>query len=215
METLDAEPMEEYVKMARAPVGPPKWMEYKRRPHAYERIENSPPDEGQNADPLSLKSVSDLDMEWDESDMNRGTAVAKPVGTGFASTAGSVSQPNLLRAPDSKDLQSVFPHLEKPDRVSAKAFNMRKLRLLKHQYEDIEVSEVEGMTVGDVNALTSAVKDSWMEGDKSSAALGEEKLPKGWQRMKDEDGKIYYWHIPTGRTQYNRPTGDEVKRLVR
>ena len=39
-------------------------------------------------------------------------------------------------------------------------------------------------------------------------------LPKGWQRMEDEQKKPYYWNIPTGRTQYTKPTGENLERLV-
>ena len=39
-------------------------------------------------------------------------------------------------------------------------------------------------------------------------------LPKGWQKMTDDQSKTYYWHIPTGRTQYTKPTGENVERLV-
>ena len=39
-------------------------------------------------------------------------------------------------------------------------------------------------------------------------------LPKGWQRMTDEQKKTYYWHIPTGQTQYTKPTGENVEGLV-
>ena len=41
---------------------------------------------------------------------------------------------------------------------------------------------------------------------------GGEGLPSGWVRMKDEHDKEYYWHIPSGKTQYVRPvTGTSAK----
>lgn len=205
------------VPMTRAPIGPPAWMKYKRRPHAYEDVMGggSQDETKSGIPPLNdsraevSKSMSDFDMDWDNSDMGLGL-----VGTGYASTAGSSSQPNLLR--ETKEPTDLFPHLVKPSRVSEEAFQLRVARLKHHKYEDVE--DVPGAggaggPVGDVNVLTSAVCESWLEGDKTSPS-GETKLPRGWERLKDDEGRTYYWHVPTGRTQYARPSGVEVKRLV-
>lgn len=60
-----------------------------------------------------------------------------------------------------------------------------------HQYEDVVLrDEVKG---------DQAMKDSWVGGKGAG-------LPRGWQQMRDEQGKEYYWHIPTGRTQYSPPS---------
>ena len=36
-------------------------------------------------------------------------------------------------------------------------------------------------------------------------------LPRGWQVMQDEEGKEYYWHIASGKTQYARPVVEKEK----
>ena len=214
----------------------------------------------------------------------------------------SASQPCLI------DTDVAFPHLVKPSRVSTEAYKLRKLRLLQHKYEDIDIpewNEVGGVpsSVGDVPS--SPAVSCWLEADKDSGnhaythththththtythtyththihtymyntqtdknteyvyyvmpglkngvvhtydaytliimqllsiyhtviplllmiiltscvlytAVTESgtMLPKGWQRMEDEQKKPYYWHIPTGRTQYIKPTGENLERLV-
>ncbi len=153
-------------------------------------------------------------MDWDETELNVGKSDLIRVQQ--FSQQRSSSQPNLLR-----DSDVHFPHLERPPRVSEEAYKMREHRLLNHKYEDMEtggqfsVATHSAESVGDVNALTSpGVKESWTEGGGPQGGKGEGELPRGWQNMKDETGRVYYWHVPSGRTQYNRPTGDDIKRLV-
>lgn len=204
---------DEYTKMEKAPAGPPKWHEFRRKPHLYEEVE----EKKATLSPSPSKSLSNLDepdMDWDESDF-----MTAPAPVRKKELSMSTSQPNLLRV--SGDLDNVFPHLTKPARVSEEAFYLRKLRLLQHHYEDVDIPEWKQVggdevgSVGDVNALMSAIRASWLESDKRTPPPGEEKLPKGWKRMTDEGGNLYYWHVPTGRTQYTRPTGEELRRLVR
>ena len=47
-----------------------------------------------------------------------------------------------------------------------------------------------------VNVLTcaSCAADVWSDGD----------LPPGWREVTDVS-EVYFWHIPTGTTQYDRP----------
>ena len=90
------------------------------------------------------------------------------MGGGKGSQLVSASQPCLV------DMSTAFPHLVKPNRVSDHAFQLRKLRLLQHKYEDIEIPEwpeVGGVpgsvtSVGDVPS--PAVRNSWLEADKES-----------------------------------------------
>lgn len=44
----------------------------------------------------------------------------------------------------------------------------------------------------------------------SADVWGEGNLPPGWREISDSS-EIYFWHIPTGTTQYHRPvaSGDE------
>ena len=96
-----------------------------------------------------------------------------PPKTGKKSSGGgplaSASQPCLIE----KD--KTFPHLVKPNRVSTEAFQLRKLRLLKHKYEDIDIrewAEVGGAPggVGDVPS-SPTLRDSWLEAEKESGEL--------------------------------------------
>lgn len=63
-----------------------------------------------------------------------------------------------------------------------------RTRVLHHQYEEV--------------VLAPPTKEERQEG------AG---LPRGWQSMQDEQGKEYYWHIPTGKTQYSPPTSTTMK----
>ena len=212
------------VPMVRPPTGPPAWMNFKPRPHAYEDVQGGSQDETKpelatfcDSNYDVSKSMSDFDMAWDNSDMGMGLG-----GTGYSSAAGgsSHSQPNLLNEqPQPQGGDNLFPHLVKPTRVSEEAFQLRKTRLMHHKYEDVE--DTPGMggaggPVGDVNALTSAVRESWLDGGDQNSPLGsgKSKLPQGWRKLKDDSGRAYYWHVPTGQTQYERPSREEVKRLV-
>ena len=199
-------------RMEKAPSGPPNWLKFQRRPHQYEDVAEKRGTLGSSGS-KSLSNLDEPDMDWDESEFATPSAPVKK-----KELAMSASQPNLLRAPD--ELDTAFPHLERPERVSEEVFYLRKLRLLQHRYEDVdipqwpEVGGEEGETMGDVNALKSAIRASLMESDQKSPPPGEQRLPKGWQRMTDEAGDFYFWHVPTGRTQYTRPSGEELRRLV-
>jgi len=49
-------------------------------------------------------------------------------------------------------------------------------------------------------------------GQQVAAAGGDGELPRGWVGMKDEQLVPYYWHIPSGKTQYSHPiTGITAK----
>lgn len=65
-----------------------------------------------------------------------------------------------------------------------------RVRLVHHQYEDV--------VLGEEDKGDEALKESWVGGEGAG-------LPRGWQQMRDDGGKEYYWHIPTGRTQYSPP----------
>ena len=214
---MDSDNVEPSVPMMLAPSGPPSWLKYKRRPHAYEDVMKGGSQDDSKPVLLSVfdpnmdvsKTMSSLDMQWDNSDMGMGLGMK---GTSYTSKAGSCSQPNLLR--ETQPAEKSFPHLVKPERVSEEAFQLRKARLMQHKYE--EVNDTPGMggaggPVGDVTVLTSAVRESWLEADKNSPS-GDTKLPRGWKPLKDEEERE---HIPTGKTQYERPSNDNFKRRVR
>ena len=191
---------------------PPAWTKIQRRPHAYERISNSPENGLESPNEEAAKChMTSLEMDWDETEFSAAKTGMSRVKE--LSKARSSSQPNLLR---DSDVQ--FPHLKKPPRVSDEAFQLRKNRLMKHKYEEVEGGEGPSVlvhsteSVGDVNALNLALKESWLEGDQGvGQGAG---LPKGWRSLKDEHERLYYWHVPTGRTQYEKPSRQGVKRMV-
>ncbi len=145
-------------------------------------------------------------MDWDETELKSTHGGLTKVAD--FSQQRAASQPNLL-----KDSDVAFPHLKRPPRVSEEAFRLRQARLLNHKYEDMEKGGGESVTlsqctesVSDASTPTTTLKESW------TGSEGE--LPKGWQTMRDEGKQMYYWHVPSGRTQYERPAGDDIKRLV-
>ena len=94
--------------------------------------------------------------------------MVKQAEVGEGTQLVSASQPCLV------NMNLSFPHLVQPNRVSDHAFHLRKLRLLQHKYEDIDIPEwpeVGGVpgsvtSVGDVPA--PEVRNSWLEADKDS-----------------------------------------------
>lgn len=164
------------IHLVPGPVGPPNWTQYQRRLHNYEDVgDDSPPEHFQSAKiskqsmHTTTRSVGNLHMVWDDSDVRPPSASAAKNGT-TGQPIVSASQPCLLNMDD------VFPHLVKPSRVSKEAFQLRKIRMLQHTYEDIDipewpsVGETPGseMSVGDVNMPSPAARNSWLEAEKES-----------------------------------------------
>ena len=138
-----------YIKMQRAPVGPPKWKEFRRRPHEYEDVghEQGEEDDAERGGALSQGPLTtsrsmdhlDADLEWDESDFTMNPASQNPQRG--AGPLGSLSQPDLRPPSLSESPANAFPHMQRPERVSLEAFNRRKLRLLQHKYVDLDIAE--------------------------------------------------------------------------
>ena len=80
----------------------------------------------------------------------------------------------------------------------------QRVRVVHHQYEDVKLEAEPVVQAGDQGSL----KESWVDEEKEDTGL-----PRGWQRMRDEQQKEYYWHIPTGRTQYSPPTNSPSKKV--
>lgn len=76
-----------------------------------------------------------------------------------------------------------------------------RVRLVHHQYEDVVLGE--GPTG---QQEESDLKESWVEEEGAG-------LPRGWQKMRDEQEREYYWHIPSGRTQYSPPNSSPTKKV--
>ena len=188
-------------------------MNYQRKPHPYEDIKDeggASPQGHAHLNPALSRSMTDLEteMSWDTADLaTPSSSLAPDEKKSSLGRAGSASQPNLTQNPE---MAKAFPHLKRPERVSEVAYNLRQLRLSQHTYEDVDIREWPevGDAPGDVGELVSVMRESWTEG-------GEERLPKGWQCMKDDGGNTFYWHVPSGKTQYTKPTGEELRRQVR
>ena len=136
----------EYFKMVLPPPGSPSWVNFKRRPHAYEDI----------------MGASQEELDWDESDL--GGTPPPPVET-----------------------CEMIKVEERPVREP-------RVRSIQHQYEEVELG------VGP-ESKEQSVKESWVEEEGGTG------LPPGWQRLKDDSQREYYWHTPSERTQYSPPAG--------
>ncbi len=63
----------------------------------------------------------------------------------------------------------------------------QRVRIVHHQYEEVELKGAEEQGEG---------------------------LPRGWEKLKDDQQRQYYWHIPTGKTQYTPPLSSRDKDKV-
>lgn len=218
-------------KLQKIPDTPPRWLHAKRKPHVYEDV-----DRGRGAGPgdrtslctVSSRSLPDLEfpeLDWDESDLG-------PSSTHAQGTVGSASQPNLL------DPQLFDSSSKNAPSSSAKGVgvgdsvgaNPPQRRRKNHCYEDIDMDVPENMMDRgsdlpgnmmdrDLDPPGSAVDTTVALKRKIHASLHEtrstvqeERLPRGWQTMFDENGVKYYWHVPSGKTQYEKPTGEQLRR---
>ena len=53
--------------------------------------------------------------------------------------------------------------------------------------------------------IKAVVRESWL-----SAVSSQDGLPPGWKQEVNEQGQVFYWHIPTGNIQYVRPEGNSA-----
>eukprot|EP00731_Ephydatia_muelleri_P030773 Em0022g287a len=198
--------------LQKIPDTPPRWVHTKRKPHHYEDVDRDR-DVG-SGDQMSLCTVSsrslpDLDypeLDWDESDLGTLTPSSSPLTSG---ATGSASQPNLL---DHK----LFAKGTQGGAASSPGggggggggggSGLQQRRRKNHRYEDVDLP---GDALDNTGGLKRKVHAS-LHGTRSSQP--EERMPKGWQIMTDENGVRYYWHVPSGKTQYNKPTGEQIRR---
>lgn len=145
---------EEYLNnLIMPPPSSPSWVNFRRRPHAYEEI----------------MGASQEELDWDESDL-----------TGVPPTPSTAPQ---------EEGNSETCEMVKIDKEST-ALREPRVRVVNHQYEDVVLGE----------------GPAPQEGEGAG-------LPKGWQRMRDEQQREYFWHIPTGRTQYSPPHSSPMKKV--
>lgn len=133
-----------------------------------------------------IMGASQEELDWDESDLGGTT-------------------------PTSSDKESfVSCDMVKVEDSSPSRLREPRVRVVHHQYEEVELGKERGGGggagggAGEQDQVT--LKESWVEEE----GVG---LPKGWQHMRDEHQREYYWHIPTGRTQYSPPSATPSKKV--
>lgn len=128
-----------------------------------------------------VMGASQEELDWDESDMG--------------GTTSSIKDPSRNEEENEGPCELVKVSENSPSRLRGP-----KMRVVNHQYEEVEIGEGPGTRNSASDKPT--LKEGWVE-------EGIE-LPNGWQQLRDEQQREYYWHIPTGRTQYSPPTSTTV-----
>lgn len=134
------------------------------------------------------------------------------------------SSPQLIRKPHLKNGGMTMPTLvwdddlnqdskgfkkggviPQPSSVSDKDYERRLMKLENHYYGAIDIPEWPGQQptlVTSPSDIKQVVKESWLTTNKENG----EDLPPGWTKELNEQGQEFYWHIPTGKLQYVKPT---------
>lgn len=196
--------------LQKVPETPPCWMNAQRKPHHYEDVDGDRDEESGDRTSLctaSSRSLPDLDypeLDWDGSDLG---ALAPTSSSGLVQgTSGSASQPNLLD-PKLFAKGTQGGSVSSPGGTGGGGYQQQRRRK-NHRYEDIDL-DPPGDASDKMGSLKRKVHGS-LHVTRSSQP--EEKMPRGWQIMTDENGVKYYWHVPSGKTQYEKPTGEQIRR---
>lgn len=145
-------------------------------------------------------SDHDLDapsLVWDNSDLQT---------TQKTSASTSPTKPVLSHRPLGGDIISQTP----PSGLTDEDVLRREKRLDHHRYTDLDIREwpagAEDLSLAHFQAseIKAVVRDSW-----NTSSHNMEDLPKGWTREVNEQGQVFYWHIPTGQIQYTRPVATD------
>ena len=113
---------------------------------------------------------------------------------------------DLTEAPPTEAESTEPCEMVKIDEDASKSQEPR-VRVVRHQYEEVVLGEGAGQEGGGAQDKVT-LKESWVE----EQGVG---LPRGWQKMKDDQQRDYYWHIPTGRTQYSPPATTPTRKVLR
>ena len=200
-----------HIELVHAPNGPASSPSLKNRSHTYEDLGDKPTDDmihAPNPPKTDIKPAPHLyesikhdeteDMPtlvWDNSDMKPGLV------SGFDS--GGKTKVDLK----TKKRKTSGTPLAKPESVSDEDFERRLERLENHYYPEIDIPlwPVPG---GESSApppprrasdIKQVVRNSW------NVSAGSNGLPPGWKREVNEQGQVFYWHLPTGNIQYTKP----------
>lgn len=202
---LDLDELNVPVPLIHAPNAPTANIQ--RRLHTYEDCDIDGKDDQKDSE-----TVCDLDapsLVWDNSDLpavvqlSNKVAVVSPGG----SPAAKQSQGKIEK--------SRFPPVvQKPEGVSDEDYERRLQRLHQHEYPELDI--LEWPTGGDertppmrrASEIKAVARESWM-----SEVQSQEGLPPGWKQEVNEQGQVFYWHIPTGNIQYVRPESNSALKV--
>lgn len=159
----------------------------KPRPHLYEAVTHHEAE----------------DLAWDNSDLQ----------PSLLATSGFDSEKDKARKVK-KRKTSATP-IEKPASVSEGDFERRLERLDNHFYPEIDIPLWPGtdrdtatpLPPRRASEIKQVVRNSW------NVAAGANGLPPGWKREVNEQGQVFYWHLPTGNIQYTKPEGPNSSKV--
>ena len=104
------------------------------------------------------------------------------------------------------------PQILKPESVSDEDFERRLERLDNHFYPEVDIpawshSNDPALSPQCSSDIKKVVRKSWNVANAGNPSG----LPSGWTREINEQGQVFYWHLPTGNIQYTKPEGSEVR----
>ena len=179
--------LEDPVPLILAPNAPTA--EIKPRLHTYEDLTLSTPGTD-NRGGLDERPSS---LVWDNTDM-------------LPTQCGGFSKQSPKKAVKSPKTHKVTPPITKPQGITDKDYERRLERLDNHFYPEIDIpawpthGESPQITHRRPSEIKKAVRSSWNVANSSNDGL-----PSGWTREVNEQGQVFYWHLPTGKIQYTKP----------
>ena len=163
-----------------------------KRQHEYDVCNLNASGSGHSLDAPSLV--------WDNSDLLPTSSVPPPPSLHPTSPSKAILSHRLEEEPK-------LPSFS----LTEEDHERRGKRLEKHHYHDLDIrhwpATPEGVSPSHTQAseIKAVVRDSW-----NLAGQKPDSLPKGWVREVNEQGQVFYWHIPTGRIQYTRPVDTDA-----
>ena len=139
-----------------------------------------------------------------------------------AKNASGIPKKKKVRRTISAKLAKAIP---KPNTITDEDYERRLDRLENHYYPTLDIPAWPSVPTTTCAKSTDEIKDvarnSWdVKATPTKKGKGHSEdtsdsdgLPKGWKREVNEQGQVFYWHLPTGNIQYTRPTAN-MKRSV-